>query len=101
MTLLLWLGVRPGGHQRGAGAVSGAVVLEGFICSEAEETRWSGLGNRTVRFGGCHKLVLAPVLVSTFTSEILFCSTSTSGIFSTSGFALPSAEDFLLDPVLP
>jgi hypothetical protein len=27
--LLLWLGVRPGGHQRGAETVPGAVVLDG------------------------------------------------------------------------
>jgi hypothetical protein len=26
--LLLWLGVRPGGHQRGVGAVPGVVVLD-------------------------------------------------------------------------
>jgi hypothetical protein len=41
--LLPWLGVRPGEHQRGVGAVLGAVVLEGLFCPEAEETEWSGL----------------------------------------------------------
>jgi hypothetical protein len=41
--LLLWLGMRPGGHQRGARAVPGAIALEGFFCPEAEETGWSSL----------------------------------------------------------
>jgi hypothetical protein len=48
--LLLWLGVRPRGHQRGAGAVPGAVVFEALFCHEPIETGWSGLGNWTVRF---------------------------------------------------
>jgi hypothetical protein len=75
--LLLWLGVRPGGHQRGAGAVLSIVVLEGFFCPEAKETGWSGMGNWTIRFGVHRELVLAPVLVSAFTSETLFCSAAT------------------------
>jgi hypothetical protein len=40
--LLLWLGVRPGGQQQGAGAVPGAVVFEAFFFPEATEIRWSG-----------------------------------------------------------
>jgi hypothetical protein len=41
--LFLWLDVRPRGHQRGAGAISGAVVLEGFFYPEAKETGLSYL----------------------------------------------------------
>jgi hypothetical protein len=94
--------MRPGGHQRGAGAVPDAVVLEGFFCPEAKETGWFGLGNWTVRFGGHCELVPAPILVSVFTSRTLFCSAATSsGLFFVSDFALPSAEDSLLGPILP
>jgi hypothetical protein len=79
-----------------------AVVLEGFFYPDAEETGWSGLGNRTVRFGSCRELVPAPVLVFAFTSRTLICSAATSSkLFFMSGFALPSAEDSLLGPVLP
>jgi hypothetical protein len=41
--LLLWLGMRPGGHQRGVGAVSGAVVLDAPLYPTADKTRLSGL----------------------------------------------------------
>jgi hypothetical protein len=37
--LLLWLGMSPGGHQQGAGAILGVVVLEAFLCPEPRETR--------------------------------------------------------------
>jgi hypothetical protein len=100
--LLLWLGVRPRLHQRGAGAVSGVVVLEGLFCPEVEESGWSNLGNRTVQFGGRHELVPASVLASAFASRTLFCSAvSSSGLFFALGFVLSSAEDLLLDLVLP
>jgi hypothetical protein len=39
--LLLWLGVRPSGHQRGAGAVSGVVVLDYCFWPRATEIGWS------------------------------------------------------------
>jgi hypothetical protein len=71
---LLWLGMRPGGRQRGDGAVSGAVVLEGFFCLEVKEIGWSSLGNWTVQFGSHRELVPAFVMVSAFTSGTLFCS---------------------------
>jgi hypothetical protein len=77
--------MRPRGHQRGAGAIPSAVVLEGLFCPKAEEIGWPGLGNWTVQFGGHHELVLAFVLVSAFTSRT----------------PLPSAEELLLGPVLP
>jgi hypothetical protein len=99
---LLWLDVRPGGHQRGAGAVPDTVVLEGFFCPEAKETGWSDLGNQNVRFAGHHELVPASILVSAFTFGTLFCFAATSsGLFSVSVFASPLAEDLLLSPVLP
>jgi hypothetical protein len=92
--LLLWLDMRPRGHQRGVGTILTAVVLKGFFCPEAEETGWSDLGNQTVWFGSRRELVPAPDLVSAFTSETLFCfATTSSRLFSASGFALPSAED--------
>jgi hypothetical protein len=100
--LLLWLGMKRGGHQRVAGAIPGVVALEGFFYPEAAETRWSGLGNQTVRFGGRHKLILAYVLVSAFISGTLFCSAATSsGLFSASGFGLSLAKYWFLDPILP
>jgi hypothetical protein len=78
------------------------VVLEGLSCPEAKEIGWSGLGNQTVQFGGHRELVLASVMVSAFTSRTLSYSTATSSrLFFPSGFALPSAEDLLLGPVLP
>jgi hypothetical protein len=96
------MGVRPGGHQQGAGVILGAVVLEAFFCPESRETRWSGLGNWTVLFGGYHELVPASVLVSAFASRTLSYSVATSSkLFSVSGFTSPLAEDSLLGPVLP
>jgi hypothetical protein len=60
------------------------------------------LGKRIVRFDGHRELAPASVLVSAFASETLSCSTAaSSGLFSALGFALPSAEDLLLGPVLP
>jgi hypothetical protein len=98
--LLLWLGMRPGGHQRGARAIPKAVVLKAFFCPEAGANEWSGLGNRTVWFGGLHELVSAYVTVSAFISGMLFCSATTSSrLFSVSGFASPLAEDSLLSPI--
>jgi hypothetical protein len=41
--LHLWLGVRPGGHQRGVGAVPGAVVLDAPLCPTPDKIGWSGL----------------------------------------------------------
>jgi hypothetical protein len=94
--------MRPGRQQRGAEAVLGTVVLEGFFCPEAEETRWFSLENQIVQFGGCHELVSASVLISAFASETQFCSVATSSrLFSMSGFASPLAEDLLLSPILP
>jgi hypothetical protein len=94
--------MRPGGHQQGAGAVPGAVVLEGLFCPEAEETGWSNLGNWTIWFGGHCELVPTSILVSAFASRTPFYSAAiSSGLFSVSGFALPSAEDLLLGLVLP
>jgi hypothetical protein len=93
--------VSPGGHQRGAGAVPGTIVLEACLCPEPGEIEWSRLGNRTVRFGGHDELVLASVLVMAFASGTLSCSAATSsGIFSALGFASLSAEASLLDHVL-
>jgi hypothetical protein len=78
------------------------VVLEGVFYPKAAETGWSSLGNRTIRFGGHCELVLAPLLVSVFTSESLFYPAATnSGFISALGFALPSAEDSLLGLILP
>jgi hypothetical protein len=100
--LLLWLGVRPRGHQRGARTVPGAVVFEVFFCPESRETGWPGLGNWTVQFGNCRELVPGSILVSTFTSGTLSCSAATSsGLFSRSGVASPLVEDLHLSPVLP
>jgi hypothetical protein len=42
--------VSPGGHQQGAGAISGMVVLEIPFCTGPRESRCSGLPNRIVRF---------------------------------------------------
>jgi hypothetical protein len=85
--------VSPKGHQHGAGAVPGAVVLEGLSCPEAEETGWSGLGNQTVRFGGRYELVPTSILVSAFTFGTLSYSAATSSRLSfVSGFALPAVE---------
>jgi hypothetical protein len=78
--ILLWLGMRPGGHQRRAGAIPDAVVLDVLFCPEPNETRWSGLGNRTVLFCGYRELVSASVLVSASTSETLSCSAATSSL---------------------
>jgi hypothetical protein len=76
------------------------VVLEGFFCPEAEEIEWSGLGNRTIRFGSHREPVQTSVLVFVFTSETLSCSVATiSDFLSTLGFASPLAEDTLLGPV--
>jgi hypothetical protein len=52
--LLLWLGVSPGGHQRGAGVILGAVVLDGCFWLEAAKTGWSGLVG-TDGSWGCHR----------------------------------------------
>jgi hypothetical protein len=94
--------VRPGGHQRGARAVPGVVVLEVPFYPNPDESGWSSLGKQTIRFVGRHELVPASVLVSTFASRTISCSVATSsGLFSTLGFALPSAEELLLDPVFP
>jgi hypothetical protein len=40
--LLLWLDMRPGGHQRGVGAVPGVVVLDVLRCPKPDETGLSG-----------------------------------------------------------
>jgi hypothetical protein len=78
------------------------VVLDVPFYPKSDKIRWSGLGNRIVRFGGCRELVLDSVLISTFASRTLSYSAATSSrLFSTLGFALPLAEDLLLGPVLP
>jgi hypothetical protein len=78
------------------------VVLDVPFYPKSDKTEWSGLGNRTVRFGSCRELVLAFVLISTFASGTLSYSAATSSrLFSMLGFALPLAEDLLLGPVLP
>jgi hypothetical protein len=45
--ILLWLGVSPGAHQRGAGAVLDAVVFEILLYPEPEEIGWSGSGKQS------------------------------------------------------
>jgi hypothetical protein len=100
--LLLWLDVRPEGHQQGAGAVPGVVILDVPLCPRPDKTGWPDLGNRTIQFGGHHKLVSTSVLVSAFTSRSMFFSAATSSIlFSMSALTSPLAEDSLLGPVLP
>jgi hypothetical protein len=100
--LLLWLGINPRGHQRGAGVVPGTVVLEALFCPKPRETGWSNLGNWTIRFGSYCELVPTSILVSTFTSGTLSCSTTTSSrLFSPSGFASSLAEVSLLGPIFP
>jgi hypothetical protein len=75
-------------------------VLDIRFCPEAAEIEWSGLGNRTVQFGGRRKLVSASILVSVFASETLFCpAASSSGLLSVSGFASSLIKDSLLGPV--
>jgi hypothetical protein len=46
--LHLWLGVRPRGLQRGAGAVPGEVVLNDRFWPGAAETGWANLENQTI-----------------------------------------------------
>jgi hypothetical protein len=88
--------VRPGGHQRDAGAIPGVVALEAFFYPEAEKIGWPDLENRTVRFGGHCELVLASVMISAFGSGTLLCSAATSTrVLSALGFASPLAEDSL------
>jgi hypothetical protein len=100
--LLLWLDVRPRGHQRGARAISDAVVLNVPFDPEPDKIEWSGLGNWTIRFGGYRELAPATILVSVFTSRTLSYSAATSsGPFSASGFSSPLAEELILSPVLP
>jgi hypothetical protein len=78
------------------------VVLKSFFCPKSGETGWSGLGNWTVRFGGCHELVPASILVSAFTFGTLSCSaTTSSGLFSASCFTSSLAKVLLLSHVLP
>jgi hypothetical protein len=91
--------MRPRGHQRGVRDIPGAVVLDICLCPETVKTGGSGLGNRTVRFGGHRELVPASVLASAFASGTSFYSAATSsGLFFVSGFASPLAEDSLLNP---
>jgi hypothetical protein len=98
--LLLWLGVRPGGHQRGARAVLGMVVLDAPFCPAPDETGWSSLGNWTVRFGGCRELVPTSSLLSVFAFGTLFYSATTSSRpFFVSGFTSPLVKDSLLSPI--
>jgi hypothetical protein len=54
--------VRPGGRQRGVGAILGMVILDVCFCPEAAKTRWFGFGNQTIWFGGSRELVLASIL---------------------------------------
>jgi hypothetical protein len=100
--LLLWLDVRPRGHQRGTRAVSDAVVLDVPFYPEPDKIEWSDLENRTIRFGGYRELAPASILVSAFTSRTLSYSAATSsGPFSASGFSSPLAEELLLSSILP
>jgi hypothetical protein len=76
--LLLWMGVSPRGHQRGAGAVSGTVVLDVLFCLDPREIGWSGLPNQTNRFGCCCEQATALVLISVSLPGALFCFSATS-----------------------
>jgi hypothetical protein len=81
--LLLRLCVSPGGHQRGAGAVPGMVVLNVCFCPETVEIGWSGFGNWTVRYGGHCELVPASILASVLAPGTLsrFTATSSGPVF--------------------
>jgi hypothetical protein len=100
--LLIWLDVRPGGQQHGAGAIPGTVVLDIAFCLEPDETRWSSLGNRTIRYVDHHELVRASILVSAYALGIPSCFAATSSRpFSASGFALSLVKVSLFGPVYP
>jgi hypothetical protein len=84
------------------GAIPGAVVLEESFCLESGEIRWSSLGNWTVQFAGHYELVPATALVSAFTFGTLpYSAATSSGPFSTSGFASSLAKVSLLSLVCP
>jgi hypothetical protein len=74
--LLLWLCVSPGGHQRGARAIPGTVVLHVCFCPKTVKTGWFNFGNRTVRFGGHCELVPASVLAFVLAPRTLSCLSS-------------------------
>jgi hypothetical protein len=98
--LLLWLGMSPGGHQRGVGAIPGMIVFKVPFCTNPGETGWSGLPNQTVRFGCCWELATALALISIPSPWVLFCFIVTFfGPFSMSGYSSVSAKVLLLDPV--
>jgi hypothetical protein len=79
---LLWLDVSPKGHQRGAGAVPGAVVLDILLCHNPREIGWFGLSNRTVQFGCSWELAIVLALISVSSLATLFCfSAISSGPF--------------------
>jgi hypothetical protein len=78
------------------------VVLDACFCPEAAKIGWSGLGNRTIRFGGHRKLVPASIRALVFTPRTIFCFAATSSRFlSASGFASPSVKVSLLSLVFP
>jgi hypothetical protein len=78
------------------------VVLDITFCPDPDKTGWSGFRNRTVRLGGCRKMVLASILVSASAPGTLSCSATTSSVpFSVSGFTSSLVEVSLLDPVCP
>jgi hypothetical protein len=98
--LHLWLGVSLGGHQRGAGAVSGTVVLDVLFCPDPGETRLSGLPNRIVRCGCYWELATVLALISISLPGALFCFSAISpGLFSVLCFTSLSVEVSLLGPV--
>jgi hypothetical protein len=98
--LLLWLCMSPGRHQRRADAVPGAVLFETPFCTDPGETGWSGLPNRSVRFGYCWKLATASTLISVSSSwGLFFFAATSSGPFSVSCFTSSSVEVPLLGPV--
>jgi hypothetical protein len=58
--------VSPGGHQRGDGAVPGAIVFETHFCTDLGEIGWFNLPNWTVWLGCCWELATASALISIF-----------------------------------
>jgi hypothetical protein len=100
MILLLWMGVSPRGHQRGAGAVLGTVVLDVLFYPDPGEIGWSGLPNRTGRFRCCCEQATTLVLIFVSLPGALFCfSATSSGPFSVLCFCSSSVEVLFLGSV--
>jgi hypothetical protein len=76
------------------------VVLEAFVYPEPEETGWSSLGNWTIWFGSCLKLVPTSALIFTFLFGAWFCFAATYfGTFSILSFTSSLAEVSLLGTI--